>query len=161
MSTYIGIYIVFHNVNISTVILYGVISKHLFLKCSLHSPIFFQKAILFSLIFKSTFTQKALNKGTECLEEEEEHELCPLPELLHDSCRLLPRESLWPLVCCHLGRVGSVTTRVATESPPGPPPAVPPLWGGVSQAKGMRTPSAHTPPCPGPPTRDPRISLQG
>lgn len=31
-----------------------------------------------------------------------------------------PKESLWPLVHCHLGRAGSIKTTVATKPPPGP-----------------------------------------
>lgn len=80
---------------------------------------------------------------------------------LHDSYHLLPKESLWPLVHCLLGRVGSITARVATEPPSGPPPAVPSPWGRSQPGEG----DVHTQRpriiSPTPPTLDPGISFQG
>lgn len=49
---------------------------------------------------------------------------------LHYSYHHLPRESFWPLVHWHLGRVGSIKTRVAAK-----PASVSFPWGGISKAE--------------------------
>lgn len=74
---------------------------------------------------------------------------------LHYSCRLLPKESLWPLVHCLLGKVGSIKSRVATKVS-----TVPSSWRRGEQGSGRCTStvtlslSDHAPWGPG-------ISFQG
>ena len=79
---------------------------------------------------------------TECLEKEE-HELCPL--LLAWVSPSSPQGVSSALGHCLLGKVGSITTRVATVPPSGPPPAVSSPWGRSQRGEGdAPTQNPHT-----------------